>query len=83
MTKSKSIKAAAAAKAPAETKKQKFIALLRREGGSTITEAAESLGWLPHTTRAMLTGLRKQGFTIDKVKGEGGTRYSIGAEPAA
>jgi hypothetical protein len=32
-------------------------------------------GWLPHTTRAALTGLRKQGFAIDKAKVEGVTRY--------
>jgi DNA-binding IclR family transcriptional regulator len=83
MTKSKSSKPTPKASATTETKKDKFIALLRREGGAPISELSEALSWLPHTTRAMLTGLRKQGFTIDKVKGEGGTRYSISAEPAA
>jgi hypothetical protein len=26
------------------------------------------MGWLPHTTRAALTGLRKRGFEIDRRK---------------
>jgi len=83
MTNSKSKKAAPAVSAPAETKKDKLLALLRREGGATIREMAEALTWLPHTTRAMLTGLRKQGFAIDKAKAKDGTRYSIASEPAA
>jgi len=83
MTKSKSKKVAPKTEAPAERKKDKFIALLRREDGATIAEMAEALAWLPHTTRAMLTGLRKQGLIIDKVKAEGGTRYSIAVEPTA
>ena len=40
------------------TKQAQLIALLRREEGASITELAEALSWLPHTTRAALTGLR-------------------------
>jgi len=83
MTKSKSTKAPAKTAAPVESKKDKLITLLRRDEGASITELAEALGWLPHTTRAMLTGLRKQGHTIGKTKAEGGTRYSIAAERSA
>jgi len=32
-------------------------------------------GWLPHTTRAALTGLRRNGFALDKSKVDGVTRY--------
>ena len=42
--------------------------LLRREGGATVEELADAMGWLPHTTRAALTGLRKRGFGIDRRK---------------
>lgn len=83
MTMTKSNKVAPQAPSSAETKKGKFVALLRREGGASIAELAEALTWLPHTTRAMLTGLRKKGYSIDKTKVEGITRYSIKADPAA
>ena len=49
--------------------------LLAREEGASIEEMIAVTGWLPHTTRAALTGLRKQGFAIDKSKVEGVTRY--------
>ncbi|MDP9421361.1 MAG: DUF3489 domain-containing protein [Pseudomonadota bacterium] len=83
MTKRKSSTAAPPAPTPIQTKKDKFIAMLGREGGVSIAELAEAMTWLPHTTRAMLTGLRKKGYAIDKTKSEGVTRYSIAGEPAA
>lgn len=74
----------AAASAPAkQSKKAQLISLLRREGGASIAEITDATGWLPHTTRAMLTGLRKKGFSLEKQKVEGTTRYSITGEPAA
>lgn len=53
------------------------IALLEREGGATLAELIEATGWLPHTTRAALTGLRKKGHTITKASREGTTAYRI------
>jgi hypothetical protein len=35
------------------------IALLQQEQGATLAELIATTGWLPHTTRAALTGLRK------------------------
>ena len=32
-------------------------------------------GWLPHTTRAALTGLRKKGYVIDSDKLDGVRTY--------
>ena len=32
-------------------------------------------GWLPHTTRAALTGLRKKGYAIDSDKVDGIRTY--------
>lgn len=53
------------------------IALLQREGGATLAELIEATGWLPHTTRAALTGLRQKGHTIAKTSREGATVYRI------
>jgi hypothetical protein len=36
-------------------------------------------GWLPHTTRAALTGLRKKGHVIEKTKRDDATCYRIEA----
>lgn len=55
--------------------------LLRREQGASLDEMVEVTGWLSHTTRAALTGLKKKGHVIDKAKVDGVTRYTIA--PAA
>lgn len=68
---------------PKTTKKEQLIGLLRRSGGATLGDMITATGWLPHTARAMLTGLRKKGYAISKEKVDGATRYSITAEPAA
>ena len=44
------------------------IAMLSNETGASLKALAEMAGWLPHTTRATLTGLRKRGFLIERVK---------------
>ncbi len=66
--------------APAEprvTKQSLVIDLLKRDGGATLNDMVTATGWLPHTTRAALTGLRKKGHEIAKEKVEGATRYQI------
>jgi hypothetical protein len=57
------------------TKQALVIDLLQRKQGASITELTEATGWLPHTTRAALTGLRKRGLTIVSEKVEGVGRY--------
>src|SRR5271157_1941419 len=61
------------------------VSLLRREGGATIDQLAAATGWLPHTTRAALTGLRKRGFGIERreEKGERAGAYVIVDGPNA
>ena len=71
--------AAAPVTARAGTKQAILLDLLRRNGGATITDLAEATGWLPHTTRAALTGFRKRGLVISKEKVEGVTRYILPA----
>jgi hypothetical protein len=55
------------------------IALLEQEQGATLAELIAATGWLPHTTRAALTGLRKKGHAIGKSSRNGATCYRIGA----
>ena len=61
------------------------VDLLRREDGATIDQVADAMGWLPHTTRAALTGLRKRGFGIErqKAKDQRAGAYVIVDGPAA
>ena len=68
---------AAGAPAPATSKIAAVIALLGREQGATLVEMVEATGWLPHTTRAALTGLKKKGHTITKQKRADVTCYRI------
>jgi hypothetical protein len=43
------------------SKRAQIIALMQRKTGASLDEMVEATGWLPHTTRAALTGLRHQG----------------------
>jgi hypothetical protein len=47
------------------------IELLKHKEGVGIAELTSATKWLPHTTRAALTGLRKRGFAIERVRHEG------------
>lgn len=56
------------------------LQLLHRPDGATIAELIAATGWLPHTTRAALTGLKKKGNTVTSSKAEGEERvYRVGA----
>ena len=71
--------------APAEkraTKQGIALDLLHRDEGASLADIAAATNWLPHTTRAALTGLRKRGHTIIRDKVDGVTRYVIASGPA-
>ena len=54
------------------------IDLLGRKKGAGIEELIAATGWLPHTTRAALTGLRRCGYAIERERSEkGGSVYRI------
>lgn len=62
----------------AGTKQATVIDLLARPTGATLGDLIDATGWLPHTTRAVLSGLRKKGFEIASEKPDGGERrYSV------
>jgi hypothetical protein len=67
------------------SKLAEVMALLSREQGVGIEELTSATGWLPHTTRAALTGLRKRGFAIERSRTEKGAsvyRIVLAAAPA-
>ncbi len=67
-------------KAPSKT--STILGMLQHEGGTTLEEMVRATGWLPHTTRAALTGIRKKGHEVVRSKFDGETRYAIVAAPA-
>lgn len=57
------------------TKRDELASLLLRDDGATLDQMIAATGWLPHTTRAALTGLRKTGYAIDSDKVDGVRTY--------
>lgn len=62
---------------PRLSKIDAVLFLLSRTDGATLPELIAATGWLPHTTRAALTGLRKKGHEITRSKRDGATCYRI------
>ena len=68
----------------AGTKQARVIEMLSAKNGATLDALVEATGWLPHTTRAALTGLRQRGFSIERTRGDGSASvYRIVAASAA
>lgn len=65
------------------TKAALVLGLLRHPDGATIVQLVAATGWLPHTTRAALTGLKKKGHTLIIEKTDGIRRYRIDEAGAA
>jgi hypothetical protein len=63
--------------ARAGTKTALLMDLLSREGGATFDNLTGATGWLPHTVRAALSGLRKKGHVIASEKVDGVRTWRI------
>jgi Protein of unknown function (DUF3489) len=65
--------------APRPGSKQALVVeLLSKQQGATLEALIEATGWLPHTTRAALTGLCKRGFAVERIRNEtSGSFYRI------
>lgn len=62
------------------SKSSLVLQMLQRPEGATIVQIVTETGWLPHTTRAALTGLKKKGREIVSEKAEGeGRVYRVAA----
>jgi hypothetical protein len=68
-------RSAAAPTSPAPrqgTKIAQVVELLQRDQGAKLDELIAATGWLPHTARAALTGLRHRGYDVRLERGENG-----------
>lgn len=70
----------APAKRPSKT--DLVLNLLKSPEGTTLEQLVNATGWLPHTTRAALTGLKKKGHVVTSEKVEGLRHYRIDAGAA-
>ena len=59
------------------TKSALVLEMLGRESGATLDELTTATAWLPHTTRAALTGLRRKGHVIERRKRDHATCYHL------
>ena len=65
----------------AQSKRSLLVSCLSREGGSPVDELIASTGWLPHTVRAALSRLRKDGIEVERTKrGDGPVTKSAAAQ---
>ena len=51
------------------SKLDRVLGTLSTDKGATLAELTRATGWLPHTARAALTGLRKRGYDVRLVRG--------------
>ena len=52
------------------TKIDNVVKMLSRPEGATLEAIVKATGWLPHTTYAALTGLRKRGYALGRSRNE-------------
>lgn len=59
------------------TKAAQLTGLLQRKGGQSADQLVAALGWQPHSVRAAISGLCKQGVNVERFARDGHTRYCI------
>lgn len=71
---------AASDPAPARvSRNDQLTEALRTPDGASIEDLCALFGWLPHSARAALTGLRKRGLDVQRAKAGTVTVYRIAA----
>jgi hypothetical protein len=68
-----------AAKPVRGAKREAILTLMRRTQGATMAELMAATDWQPHSTRAVISGLRKEGHAIALDKSSGASSYKIAA----
>jgi hypothetical protein len=62
----------AAISSPRSSSKQALVVdMLTKKEGASLDALVAATGWLPHSARAALTGLRRRGFAIERERQEG------------
>ena len=59
------------------TKRALLLEMIGTEGGATLDELTSATGWVPHTVRAAITGLRKRGHDVNCKRVDGVSRYTF------
>ena len=59
------------------TKHQQVIDLLTGDDGASLEDMSAVTNWLPHSTRAFLTGLKKKGYIITSEKANAALQYQV------
>lgn len=70
------------APAKRQSKADLVLGLLTRPEAATIDQLVAATGWLPHTTRAALTGLKKKSHAVISENVEGVRRYRVSSGAA-
>jgi hypothetical protein len=65
------------------SKRALLIERISRPEGARIGDLTKELGWLPHTVRAALTGLRRKGYIIARENAAGETSIYRATPPGA
>lgn len=66
-----------------DSKQSIVIEMLTRSAGASLEELIAATDWLPHSTRAVLSRIRKGGSEIERRREASGTRYYLIAHAAA
>lgn len=70
-----------------QTKTDKVRAMLSQSKGASLEAICKATGWQPHSARAVVSGLRKAGYTIEREIPQdsktGTSVYRITASPEA
>jgi Protein of unknown function (DUF3489) len=57
------------------SKTARVVAMLKREGGVSLEEIMQQMGWQKHTVRGFMAGaMKKAGYTVESFKSEAGAR---------
>jgi hypothetical protein len=57
------------------SKTARVVAMLKREGGASLEEIMQQMGWQKHTVRGFMAGaMKKAGYTVESFKSEAGAR---------
>ena len=77
------LKAAVALPKQPKTKRDRLQARLEQVDGASLKQLEQEFGWLPHTVRAAISGLRKAGLEVQRGAGDTSSVYRIVATKAA
>ena len=61
----------------AGSKQALVVSMLSSDNGASIDDLVKATIWLPHTTRAAITGLRKRGYAVLTEKRDGVSIYRL------